>query len=503
MQELATLSEAEQQSFLGSLSEQQIKELAWQWAGWQARPNQVAPPGDWRYWLVKAGRGFGKTRVGAEWVREQVKSFERVALIGKDAGDMRSVMIEGESGIMAVCPPWERPEYLPTRRMLRWPNGAISEFRTGEDPEGVRGLQCERLWADEIAAWQYPLEAWQMALLGLRLGDDPRACVTTTPKPIPLLRELVENPHCVVTHGSTYDNVANLAPAFADEIILQFEGTRLGRQELEGELLDDEGLAYAFRVATHVVAPFEVPAPWERFEHMDYGLSAPTAWYVQATDFDGNQIVFDGLYEPGLPSEIGPKIKARRDRSWTSRAPGARPNRCFADPAIWAAGARTKWGRPASVADEFLSDCGIQLERGNNDRRAGHVRIAELLRCDEQRRFPRWHPRAGEPGAPRLFIMETAGTRELIDQLLWAPVEDEGKPLAGEAVDADWERSRGHAHASLRYGVLSRPKPSSEPPPENVHLIPPLTGDEMRAIALAEREAKLNSPARRRRYVLS
>src|SRR5215471_247933 len=238
-------------------------QLEFQWGSWIARPSQEPPDGGWLYWLILAGRGFGKTRTGAEWVREQVKSHPRVGLIGKDAADMRSVMVEGESGILACCPAWERPDYRPSQRLLRWPNGAISELRTGEDPEGVRGIQFDRLWADEICAWQYPQETWDMALMALRLGSDPRACITTTPKPIRLIRDLVRDPDTVITTGTTFENLANLAPTFRT-IISRYEGTRLGRQELYAELLEDEGLAYRFSEGIHVVPAVEVPQWWER-----------------------------------------------------------------------------------------------------------------------------------------------------------------------------------------------------------------------------------------------
>lgn len=457
----ALLSEDEQSSLLASLaadagtSVDDVKaELAWTWEGWLARPSQLEPRDDWLFWLIKAGRGFGKTRVGAEWVRKQVRSYPRVALIGKDAGDMRSVMIEGESGILAVCPRHERPVYLPTRRMLRWPNGAISECRTGEDPEGVRGIQFDRLWADEIAAWQYPQETWDMALLAMRLGDDIRACVTTTPKPIRVVRDLINDADTRVSGGSTHENLDNLAPTFR-KVIDRYEGTRLGRQEIYAELLEDEGLAYRYSEKIHVVPAFEIPAGWERFEHMDYGLSAATAWYSTAVDYDGNLIVMDGIYEPGLPSEIAPQVKARRLDSWGSGAT------VWADPAVFHPGARTKFGRPASVADEF-SDEGVALSAANNDRRAGFVRVSELLKLDEHRRFPAFSEFAGQEGSPRLFIIDTPGTLELREQLADAPLEEDGKPLPGEAVDRDWERESGHAHASLRYGMLSRPSPSLE-----------------------------------------
>lgn len=220
MEQFVLLSEPEQSSLLASLAADagvtldEVKaRLAYTWEGWLARPSQLEPVGEWIYWFVLAGRGYGKTRIGAEWTRRQVRRFGRVALMGQDAGKVRAEMIEGESGILAVCPAAERPWHRPSKRQLEWPNGAISEIRTGEDPEGVRGLQCERLWADEIAAWQYPQETWDMALLGLRLGDRPQACVTSTPKPIGVYRTLVNDPDCAVTGGATYENLGKIGRA--------------------------------------------------------------------------------------------------------------------------------------------------------------------------------------------------------------------------------------------------------------------------------------------------
>lgn len=433
--------------------------LAYTWEGWWARPSQLEPEGNWIYWLLKAGRGYGKTRIGAEWIRKRAKVCKRLHLIAPTAADARDVMVNGESGIMEISPRHERPAYFPSRRQLVWPNGAQALLFSGEDPESLRGPQCEALWADEIAAWQYPQETWDMALLGLRLGSNPQACVTSTPKPIGVYRDLVGDTDCAVTGGATFENLGNLGPTYRT-IIGRYEGTRLGQQELYAELLEDEGLAYRYSDKLHVVSRFEIPSAWERFEHMDYGLSAPTAWYATAVDFDGNLIVFDGLYEPGLPSEIAPKIKMRRTLGW--QIEGTR-NQCFADPAVFAAGQRNKWGTPASVATEFERDAGISLTPANNDRRAGFVRISELLKLDENRRYPVWHERAGQTGSPAMFVMDVPGTIELRQQLADAPLEEDGKPLPGEAVDRDWERSKGHGHAALRYGWMSRPSPSEKP----------------------------------------
>ncbi len=211
------------------------------WRGWKARPEQLAPEGDWRVWLILAGRGFGKTRSGAEWVREQVESgrCRRIALVAETAADARKVMVEGDSGILAISPPDRRPIYEPSNRQLRWPNGAVATTYSGDEPDQLRGPQHDGAWADEPATWKYPSEAWNNLELGLCLGLDPRVVATTTPRPIELLRELLRDPRVKVTRGSTYDNLENLAPSFVQRVRTKYEGTRLGRQELHAELLED------------------------------------------------------------------------------------------------------------------------------------------------------------------------------------------------------------------------------------------------------------------------
>lgn len=205
---------------------------------WQPRPEQIPPPGDWRVWLIMAGRGWGKTRTGAEWTITSARDFPLTNIIGATVDDARDIMIEGESGILACAPADFRPVYKRALRRLEWPNGAKSLVFTADEPERLRGKQHMRLWMDEAAAWRRP-EAYDQAMLGLRLGRDPRAVVTTTPKPVRLLRELRAAPTTHITRGSSYENRANLAPAFFEQIITKYEGTRLGRQELGGEYLDD------------------------------------------------------------------------------------------------------------------------------------------------------------------------------------------------------------------------------------------------------------------------
>jgi len=209
------------------------------WRVW-ARPSQLPPGGAWRVWLLLAGRGFGKTRSGAEWVRRQAESgaAERIALVAPTARDARLVMVEGESGLLAIASDARRPVFEPSKRQLTWPNGAISTLFSADEPDRLRGPQFDAAWCDELAAWRYP-QAWDMLMMGLRLGQNPRVVVTSTPKPVKLIRALLASPDCAVTRGGTRENADNLAPGFLDAILKQYEGTRLGRQELEAELLED------------------------------------------------------------------------------------------------------------------------------------------------------------------------------------------------------------------------------------------------------------------------
>ena len=187
---------------------------------------------NWVYWLPLGGRGCGKTRTGAEAVRQWAKTNAYVNIIGAAADDVRDVMVEGESGLINICPPDERPKFVAARNCLEWPNGARTLLFSAEAPERLRGKQHCKLWADELAAWRYP-EAWDQAVFGLRLGERPQAVITTTPRPTKLIRELLANPLTHATRATTYDNLANLPQSFIDRILRAYEGTRLGRQELE------------------------------------------------------------------------------------------------------------------------------------------------------------------------------------------------------------------------------------------------------------------------------
>jgi phage terminase large subunit-like protein len=233
------LPAAEQRRRIQTMSRPEVEALLWDW-GWWARPKQLPPTDEWVTWLILAGRGFGKTRTGAEWVRGEVQSGRRgrMALVARTAADTRDVMVEGESGILSISPPWFRPKYEPSKRRLTWPNGALATLYSADEPDLLRGPQHDGFWADEVAAWRF-VDAWDQLMFGLRLGHDPRGVVTTTPRPTKLIRELAASKTTRVTRGSTRDNQANLAASFLVKIVEKYQGTRLGRQELEGEILDD------------------------------------------------------------------------------------------------------------------------------------------------------------------------------------------------------------------------------------------------------------------------
>lgn len=225
---------------IARFNEGEANEYILDWSRW-ARAEQLPPAGDWRVWLMMAGRGFGKTRAGAEWVRgiAEKDSRARIALVAATLGEARGVMVDGESGLLAIAPPGDRPRYEPSLRRLRWPSGAIATLYGAAEPESLRGPQHSHAWADEIAKWAYGEAAWDNLMLGLRAGEHPRVLATTTPRPVALVRRLVAADGVAVTYGRTIDNAANLAPGFLDAMLADHAGTRFGRQELNGELIED------------------------------------------------------------------------------------------------------------------------------------------------------------------------------------------------------------------------------------------------------------------------
>ena len=237
--------------FLDELDAETVERIWYDWQVW-ARDDQLPPSAlddarQWRNWLVMGGRGSGKTRTGAEWVRAQAMGYtpmadevcSRIALVGETIGAVRSVMVEGVSGLLAIHPEGDRPRFEPSKNQLVWPNGTIAQMFSAENPAGLRGPQFSAAWCDEICKWRYGVETWDMLQFGLRLGLSPRVVVTTTPMPIELIKKIMVNPATVISRSTTMSNVAHLSSAFLDEVQRRYGSSRLGRQELEGEIIEE------------------------------------------------------------------------------------------------------------------------------------------------------------------------------------------------------------------------------------------------------------------------
>ncbi|MFE3835574.1 DNA-packaging protein [Pseudogemmobacter sonorensis] len=243
---LASAQPEEIDAFLGSLSENALMALPWVFEFW-ALPHQLPPETAWKTWVIMGGRGAGKTRAGAEWVRAQVEGAtpsapgraRRVALVAETLEQGREVMVKGESGILACSPPDRRPRWISTRNLLEWENGATAQVFSAHDPERLRGPQFDAAWADELAKWPKAGAAWDQLQFALRLGENPQQVVTTTPRNVEALKAILQNPSTVITRAPTEANRAYLAQSFLAEVEARYGGTLLGRQELAGELVED------------------------------------------------------------------------------------------------------------------------------------------------------------------------------------------------------------------------------------------------------------------------
>jgi predicted phage terminase large subunit-like protein len=235
---MLSLNEEERAEVVEALSPEEQAAFLYNWNFW-ARPNQLPPKADWRIWLIMTGRGWGKNRTGAEYIKDLAQQgiAPRMGLIARTAGEVRETMVEGEAGVLTVSPPWFYPKYEPSKRRLTWPNGVIANTYSGDEPDQLRGPSHDFIWADELASWKYPAESWSNAMLGLRLGV-AKSLITTTPRPLRLLKEIINKPGTALIKGTSYENFENLSEVYRENIGI-YEGTRLGRQELEGELLED------------------------------------------------------------------------------------------------------------------------------------------------------------------------------------------------------------------------------------------------------------------------
>ena len=317
----------EEHKIIASLTERDIEFMLSDWLSW-ARPDQRPPALSqkgiaWTVWLVLGGRGAGKTRTGAEWVRGMalgLKPFSnypvgRIALIGETQADVRDVMIEGVSGLLAVHRRDERPLWQASRRRIEWPNGAIAQTFSAEDPDGLRGPQFGAAWLDELAKWRRAEETFDMLQFGLRLGQMPRQTITTTPRPVPLLKRLMEDPATALSRATTRSNAYHLAPSFLDAIVKRYAGTRLGRQELDGQWIDERAdglwsraIIEACREETTDVPPLQrivlaIDPPVSSGRHAD-------RCGMVVAGLDGNKIVH--VLEDATLAQVRPHVWAAR-----------------------------------------------------------------------------------------------------------------------------------------------------------------------------------------------
>lgn len=286
-----------------------------------ARPEQLPPPGEWLTWAYIAGRGAGKTRSAAELTHEWATAAKvRIALVGRTPADVRDIMIEGESGLLAVARD-NRPVYQPTKRRMTWPNGSIATTYSAEVPAQLRGPQHHFAWADEAAAWTDAPKgdvvdtAWNNLMLGLRLGQRPQCVVTTTPKPNKLIKALLARPSTVVTKGTTYDNLANLAPSFREKVLAAYEGTRIGRQELLGEILEDvEGALWTIALIDATRVPESAVPELQRV------VVAIDPSGGEGPDSDEQGIIVAGLGVDGEVYVLADRSCKLSPHGWASRA---------------------------------------------------------------------------------------------------------------------------------------------------------------------------------------
>ena len=322
---LRTLPKPKVDELFKQLGPKKVEELKHTWSFW-ARDNQLEPEDNgWNVWMVNAGRGFGKTRCGVEWVRENVKrGVKRIAAVAATNSDIERVMVKGESGFLSVCWAGDKtysgkkmgyPEWSPTKRTLTWENGAQVQFFSAEEPERLRGPQFELAWCDETAAWNKDMDTWDMLQFCMRLGKHPRIMVTTTPKPTKLIRKILKDPKTVVTSGSTFDNAANLASTYLEAVKSQYEGTRLGRQELYAEVLEEaEGALWTTDMLDKAsIKHDEVP-------HLNRIVVALDPAVTANAESDMTGIVVAGIDVNGIVYVLGDYTERLSPQGWASKA---------------------------------------------------------------------------------------------------------------------------------------------------------------------------------------
>ena len=322
--DLRALPDSEVADILRKLGPKQAEELRYNWEFW-ARPEQLEPEGDWNAWLALAGRGWGKTRAGAEWVRHRIKKGDKIVhCVAPTKGDVRRVMVEGDSGLLNVCWKGDKtyrgkaigfPVWSPTNNTLTWENGAKAVFFSAEDPERLRGPQAYSAWTDELCAWRNAQETWDMMMFGLRLGRKPQVFITTTPKTTKLLRNIISDPKTHISKGSTFDNAANLAGTFLDAVKKTYEGTRLGRQELYAEILDEaSGALWSRELLFKCEVDKEDVPPLSRI------VVAVDPAVTNKTDSDMTGMVVAGIDQDGIAYVLEDHTDNYSPKEWAEKA---------------------------------------------------------------------------------------------------------------------------------------------------------------------------------------
>jgi hypothetical protein len=424
---LASLPESERLVFLQGLTATELATLEYDWRSW-ARPKQLPPPGGWLTWLLQTGRGFGKSRAGAGWVHRRAMDGPGrwCALIAKTPADARDVMIDGPAGLLRNTPPNERPLFESTKRRVTWPNGSWGTLYSSEEPDQLRGFSGDTAWLDEFGKYSNPREVWDNLQFGMReaSADLPRVCITTTPRPLPILEEIEAKPSTVTVKGSSYENRANLAPTWFTETLAAYEGTRLGRQEIHGERLDDvEGRVYS----SFVNLPFPVgnidasvrDTGAEIYVGQDFNVN-PMASVIAVRVVDECHILDSLEVQTSNTEQVAEEI--------TRRYPGRRIIVC-PDPA----GKQRHTNAPVGQTDfTILQRAGFTVRAPNQaplvvDR----VNNAQAMFAKGERRRVRIHPRANAliNGLKNLTYKEGTSIRDkgsgfdhvcdALDYLLW------------------------------------------------------------------------------------
>jgi phage terminase large subunit-like protein len=435
---LASLSEAVREELVASLGTDQARALLYDWRFW-ARSSQLPPEGDWRGWLLLAGRGFGKTRTGAEFLRARVtaRTGRRMALVAPTAADVRNVMVEGESGLLTISPSWDRPCYQPSKQRVTWANGAIATLYSADEPERLRGPQHDTAWCDELASWRYP-EAWDMLMFGLRLGTDPRVVVTTTPRPTKLLRELAADRTVAITRGTTYENCANLAPEFIQQIVNKYQGTRLGRQEIEAEILDDVPGGLWSRDIVEMARARSAPALIRIVVAID-----PAASSSEAADETGIIVAGkDALGHAWVLADLSGRYKPTEWAKYAIAAYHAhRADRIVAE--VNNGGEMVE--ATLRVIDPNLAFTAVHASRGKVTRAEPVAALYERGKVHHLGAFPHLEDQMCNlsRGPTRDFVSRTGYSPDRVDALVWAITNLLIQPMQGEGIYEVYRRLNG------------------------------------------------------------